>query len=200
METVNVRGIPFANLTKESAAALVKERLDSRMPTTVFTPNSEIVQDCAENEEFRRAVLSADILLPDGIGVVKAAKMAGTPLREKVAGVEFGEELFRTLPGRSFYILGGKPGVAEDACANIGKKYGVRFAGCRDGYFEKTKDASDAVVEEINSSGADALYVCLGSPYQETWVYENRSAISAPLVIALGGSVDVYAGKVKRAP
>ena len=88
---------------------------------TVFTPNAEIAQACAKSEETMRIVSSADMLLPDGAGVLKAAEILGTPLKEKVAGVEYGENIVRLCAekGYSLYILGGKPGVAEKAAENL---------------------------------------------------------------------------------
>ena len=201
MEKIDIRGIPFDNVTMKEALALVKSRLAAGERTVVFTPNSEIVQAAIEDEEYLRTVNFADVILPDGIGVVKAAKILGTPLKEKVPGVELGEKLFESLKDNSFYILGGKPGVAEDAAKNMSEKYGAKFAGCRDGYFEKSGAESDAVIEQINSSGADILYVCIGFPAQERWLEANFSNLeNVKLALALGGSVDVWAGRVRRAP
>ena len=170
---------------------------------TVFTPNAEIAQACAESEEAMRIVSSADMLLPDGAGVLKAAKILGTPMKEKVAGVEYGENIVRLCAekGYSLYILGGKPGVAEKAAENLQNKYsGLKIAGCRDGYFEKSFDGSESTVNAVNESGADVLFVCLGFPAQEKWTYENKSRLSAKIIACLGGSVDIYAGTAKRAP
>ena len=201
MEKIDIRGIPFDNVTMEEALALVKSRLAAGERTAVFTPNSEIVQAAIEDEEYLRTVNFADVILPDGIGVVKAAKILGTPLKEKVPGVKLGEKLFESLPDSSFYILGGKPGVAEDAAKNIAGKYGTAFAGTHDGYFEKCGAESDAVIDQINSSGADILYVCIGFPAQERWLEANFSKLqNIKLALALGGSVDVWAGRVRRAP
>ena len=203
MEKIDIRGIPFDNVTMDEAASLVEKRLGAGQKTAVFTPNAEIVQSCIESEEILRTVRFADVILPDGIGVVKAAKILGTPLKEKVPGVELGERLFSDLAktGNTFFILGGKPGVAEDAAKNISEKYGTHFAGCRDGYFEKSGAESDSVVNEIVSSGADVLIVCLGFPAQEKWIKENFSKLeNVKLALALGGSVDVWAGRVRRAP
>ncbi len=203
MEKIDIRGIPFDNVTMDEAASLVEERLAAGQKTAVFTPNAEIVQAAIEDAAYLRTVNFADVILPDGIGIIKAAKILETPLKEKVPGVEFGERLFSDLAktNHTFFILGGKPGVAEDAAKNISEKYGTRFAGCRDGYFGKSGAESDSVVAEINSSGADILYVCLGFPAQEKWLEANFSKLeNAKLALALGGSVDVWAGRVRRAP
>ena len=207
MEKINVRGISFDNVTKGEALALISSRLDEGKRTVVFTPNSEIVESCIEDASFRELISSADILLPDGIGVVKASKLLGTPLKEKVPGVEVGEELVKTLKNRSFFLLGGKKesskgcSVAESAKSSLEEKYACNIVGTMHGYFDKNGDENEAVIETINRSGADILYVCLGSPAQEKWIFENKDKLSsAKLILALGGSLDVYAGETKRAP
>ena len=209
MEKIDIRGIPFDNVTMDEALLLVISRLEAGERTAVFTPNAEIAEACFENEETMRTVKFADVILPDGIGIVKAAKILGTPLKEKVPGVEFGERLFSDLAntGHTFFILGGKPAsdgvpsVAEDAARKMREKYGTKFAGARDGYFKKEGAGSGAVVDEINSSGADILVVCLGFPAQEKWIENNFSKLgNVKLALALGGSVDVWAERVRRAP
>ena len=204
-EKICVRGVMFDNVTKKEAVDYAWEYIESANPCSgVFTPNAEIVQMCVENNEYYELINSAAIVLPDGSGVVKAAKILGTPLKCKVAGVEFGEELVRTSGEHSapVYLLGGKPGVAEIASEKLKEKYpDAVFVGTHDGYFEKSGAESDKVVDEINASGAKILFVCLGVPAQEKWINENKAKFtSVRLCLALGGSLDVYAGNVKRAP
>ncbi len=203
MEKIEIRGIPFDNVTMAEALELIDDRLSDGMTTVVFTPNAEIVQACIEDGDYLRTVASADVILPDGIGVIKAAKILETPLKEKVPGVELGEELFKKYANgeHSFFILGGKPSVAEEAAAKMAEKYGTRFAGCRDGYFEKDGAENEEVLNEIDASGADCLIVCLGFPAQETWIGQNIGRLrNVKLALALGGSVDVWAGNTRRAP
>lgn len=203
MPKTDIRGLKIDNITMAEAIEASEKVLSGGGKLTVFTPNAEIAQACAESEEAMRIVSSADMLLPDGAGVLKAAKILGTPMKEKVAGVEYGENIVRLCAekGYSLYILGGKPGVAEKAAENLQNKYsGLKIAGCRDGYFEKSFDGSESTVNAVNESGADVLFVCLGFPAQEKWTYENKSRLSAKIIACLGGSVDIYAGTAKRAP
>ena len=206
METINIRGVNFCNVTLDEAAAWAGDVLAARpaAPCVVFTPNSEIVQLCIEHPAFYPLINSADLIIPDGIGVVKAARILGTPLKGKVAGIELGE---RTLAiaaekGYSVYFLGAKPGVAEQAAANMGEKYpGLTVAGTHDGYFQKEGEENEAVLAAIRAAAPDVLYVCLGVPAQEKWINANRAALGGvSLCLALGGSLDVWAGNVKRAP
>lgn len=204
-EKINIRGVLFDNVNFEEAVTVLTDNLKNGKQTALCTPNSEIVQACIENPELYDVVNSADLIIPDGIGVVKAGRILGTPFRGgKVAGCEVGEELIRRLAGTSHgvYFLGGKPGVAEDARDRLLEKYpGWACAGCGDGYFKKEGEENDAVIEAVNASGAEVLYVCFGCPAQEKWIYANRSRLpNVKLLLGLGGSLDVYGGHVKRAP
>lgn len=205
MEKINVRGLAFDNLTVEETLDALLNRLHAGEQTALFTPNAEIVQACVEDPSLFPVIGSADLLIPDGIGVIKAAKILGTPLKEKVAGVVVGEKLAEALAAEktfSLFLLGGKPGVAEIAAQKLTEKYpGLKIAGLHDGYFKKDSDENETVLSEIRASGADVLYVCLGAPTQEKWIYANKAALPDVKILAgLGGSVDIYAGTAKRAP
>lgn len=204
-DIINIRGVNFNNVTLDEAVAAMIDALKEKKQTALYTPNSEIVQACIEDNSLFEVVNSAELIIPDGIGVVKAGKILGTPFKGgKVAGIETGEELLRQLAGTDYkvYLLGGKPGVAELAGEALGKKYpGICFVGYGDGYFKKEGDETEAVIEKVNASGADVLFVCLGAPAQEKWIYANRAKMKdVTLFLALGGSLDGYAGIVKRAP
>ena len=165
----------------------------------VVTPNPEIVEVCREDDAARRAVNGAALVLPDGVGVIKGAAILGTPLRERVPGVEFGARLMEKMAerGKSLYLLGAKPGVAEQAAERLEARYpGLRIAGTHDGYFQE----DGPVAEEIRQSGADAVFVCLGAPKQELWMARNAQATGAKLLCGLGGSLNIFAGTAERAP
>ena len=206
---INIRGIPFDNVTKEEALELILSDLDKGERCVVFTPNAEIAESCIEDPDMMDLILSSDVLLADGVGIIKASRILGTPLKEKVPGIEAGEELMGRLAGtpHSVYILGGKDTDASGDCAakraaeRMSEKHGVRFAGYHHGYFNKTGAENDAVLNDIAASGADVLIVCLGFPSQEKWICDNKDKLTGVKVfLALGGSVDVWAGNVKRAP
>ncbi len=192
-------GVGFDNVTMDEALDRGMELLRSPGVHYVVTPNPEIVELCRENLAARQAVNEADLVLPDGIGVVKGARMLGTPLKEKVPGIEFASGLMERMAreGMSLYLLGAKPGVAELAGKRLAERYpGLRIAGTRDGYFQE--DAP--VVQDIRESGADCVFVCLGAPKQELWMAKHGEAAGARLLCGLGGSLDVFAGVVERAP
>lgn len=196
---VDVLGVGFDNLTLDEAVARGMELVCGEGTHYVVTPNPEIVEVCRENPAARDAVNGADLVLPDGVGVVKGAAMLGTPLKEKTPGIEFAAGLMGKMAqqGKSLYLLGAKPGVAELAGQRLTQCYpGLRIAGTHDGYFKE----DGPVVEDIRQSGADVVFVCLGAPKQELWMAKNGSATGAHLLCGLGGSLDVFAGVVARAP
>lgn len=196
---INVLGVGFDNLTIDEAVERGMELLHEPGTHYVATPNPEIVEICRENLAARQAVNGADLVLPDGVGVVKGANMLGTPLKEKVPGIEFAAGLMERMAaeGLSLYLLGAKPGIAEAAGEKLAARYpGLVIAGTHDGYFQE--DAP--VIEDIRQSGADCVFVCLGAPKQELWMAKHGEATGARLLCGLGGSLDVFAGVVERAP
>lgn len=196
---IDVLGVGFDNLTLEEAVAAGMALLRQEGAHYVVTPNPEIVEICRENPAAMEAVSGADLVLPDGIGVIKGAAMLGTPLKERTPGVEFAAGLMEKLAGEglSLFLLGGKPGIAQQAAVNLEQRYpGLRIAGTHDGYFQE----DEPVLDQIRASGADVVFVCLGAPKQEFWMEKNGAATGARLLCGLGGSLDVFAGVVERAP
>ena len=196
---IDVLGVGFDNLTLEEAVEAGMDLVRAPRAHYVVTPNPEIVEVCRENPAVMDIVNRADLVLADGIGVIKGAAMLGTPLKGKVPGIEFAAGLLGKLAkeGRSVYLLGAKPGVAELAGKRLSGQYpGLKIAGTHDGYFQE--DAP--VVEDIRASGADVVLVCLGAPKQEKWMAKNGADTGAHLLCGLGGSLDVFAGVVERAP
>ena len=147
----------------------------------------------------RLSALLVCLVLPDGIGVVYAAKLLGRPLQGRVPGIDFAAGLLAKLEesGGRLFLLGAKPGVAEQAAENLKKIHPkLILCGTNDGYFQD----SAPVVEKIKASNADVVFVCLGAPKQERWMAQYGPATGAHLMVGLGGVLDVYAGNVKRAP
>ena len=201
---IDVRGVAFDNVTLAEATERLRASAQAGVRETVFTPNSEIVQACIDEPDLFDVVNAATLIIPDGIGVVKAARILHTPLKGKVAGVDLGRAViaFAAEDGLPVYLLGGKPGVAEMAAEKLRQAHpALQIAGMRDGYFAKIGPETDAAVDAINASGARILFVCLGAPTQEKWIVENRDRMPGVcMLLGLGGSLDVYAGTVKRAP
>ena len=196
---INVLGVGFDNVTMAEATARGRELLETEGAHYVVTPNPEIVETCRADAEAMAAVNGADLVLPDGIGVIYGAKMLKTPLKERVPGIEFGTAMIESCAksGKSVYLLGAKPGVAEQAAENLKERFaGLMIAGTHDGYF---KDDAEAAAW-IRESGADMALICLGAPKQEKFMAKYGEATGAKLLLGLGGSLDVFAGVAQRAP
>lgn len=196
---IEVMDIPFDNVTMEEALAAADRLLERPEAAYGVTPNAEMVYEALRDEELRRLLCQADLILPDGAGVVLGAKLLGTPLKEKVAGIDFAHRLMErcSKTEKTFYFLGGKPGVAEKAAQAMTARYpGLKIVGTGDGYFQD----EHAVVAAINEKKPDILFVCLGFPKQERFMAEHRKELQVGLMMGLGGSLDGFAGNVKRAP
>ena len=194
-----IMGVSFDNLTLAEAIRKGAELAAGPGFSYVVTPNPEIVNMSREMPDYRDILNNAALVLPDGIGVIHAAKILGTPLKERVPGIDFATGLLSELEqsGGRLFLLGAKPGVADQAAENLKKKYPkLTICGTNDGYF---KDSAP-VVEKIKEAKADVAFVCLGAPKQERWIAEFGPQTGAHLMVGLGGVLDVYAGNVKRAP
>lgn len=196
---IDVMGVGFDNVTMAEAMERSAALLDGSGSTYCVTPNAEIVYEAVQDPEFRDLLNRAGLVLPDGAGVVLGAKILGTPVKQKVAGIEYGEQLCELLAHRGgrLFLLGSKPGVAEQAAEKLLERHpGLTICGTADGYF---KDDA-AVVEQVRSTRPDVVFVCLGAPKQEKFMAAYADAIGARILVGLGGSLDGYAGNVKRAP
>ena len=196
---INVLGVTFDNITLQQALTQGDAMLGEDKFHYVVTPNPEFVLSAEKNEAFRVVLNGADLTIPDGIGVVHAARILGTPLTERVPGIEFGTGMLQALDARGgrLFLLGAKPGVAHTAGERIAEQYpNLVVCGSQDGYFKD--DAS--VVRAIAEAKPDLLFVCLGAPKQELWMAKYGTMTGAKLAIGMGGALDVFAGNVERAP
>jgi len=199
METVNILGVHVNKYTMNEAVQKASEMLETDGVSMIFTPNSEIILYASNNPEFTDVLNSADMVIPDGIGVVYGAKILKNPIKERVAGYDLVCNLFPVMAEKkqSVYLLGAKPGVAEKAAENLLAKHpGLIIAGTHDGYFKDDEE----IIADINKANPDFLMVCLGFPKQENWIYNNRKKLNTKLAIGAGGCLDVFAGTVQRAP
>lgn len=195
----DVLGVLFDDFTMDEALNRIEELMSDGTGHYVVTPNPEFIQTAKKDEEFHRLLNEADLSVADGIGVIYAAKILGRPLKGKVAGIELAAALCERMAakGQKLFLLGAKPGVAEQAGEKLRSRYpGLTVCGVHDGYFQD----DTPVVEQIKRSEADVVFVCLGAPKQEKWMARNGEACGAKLLLGLGGSLDVFAGQVKRAP
>jgi len=167
----------------------------------VVTLNSLGVLDARKDEQFREIVNSAELVVPDGIGLVWGARVLGYMLPEKVAGIELTTELIKLsgAKGYNIYLLGSKPGVAEKAVQRLLKIYPeARIVGAHHGYLDE--GLTEGVIEDVNAKDTDILLVGMGMPKQEKWIYNNREKLKVAVAIGVGGSIDIWADVSRRAP
>ena len=196
---IDVMGLKFDSMTMDEALSRAEALLRGDKAAYVVTPNAEIAYEALHDGQLREMLNGADLMLPDGAGVVLASKLLRTPVKQKVAGVDFAAGLLGILErnGQSLYLLGGKPGIGELATQKMLEAHPqLRIAGIADGYFQDEAP----VIAKINASGADALFVCLGAPKQERFMVQHQQELHVHLMAGLGGSLDAFAGTVQRAP
>lgn len=194
-----VLGVGYDNVTMDEALQIGKDLLQGEKAAYCVTPNAEMAYEAYKDAAFCELLNGADLVLPDGAGVVLGAKIVKKPLKQKVAGIDFAQNLLPIFEqmGKRLYLLGSKPGIAELAAEKIKERCPkLCICGMADGYF---KDETE-VVRRINEAKTDALFVCLGAPKQEKFMYAHRNELQVKLMIGLGGTLDGIAGAVKRAP
>lgn len=199
--SINLLGVKVNRVTMSGTLGLIREFVASGRPHIIVTADASAIVRAQGDPEFREIVNEADLVTPDGSGIIKGAALLGTPLIERVSGVEIAREMCRmsASEGFSIYFLGAAPGVADLAAENLAKQYpGLHVAGIHDGYFDASSDAEIAAL--IKASGAQALLVAMGIPRQEKFIRRHMDAMGVCVAMGVGGTFDVFSGRVKRAP
>lgn len=199
---VDILDIEFDKLSLSEAIDTIHSYMNEEvMCRMVFTANPEFVIEAEKNKEFKYILNQADIVVADGIGIVKAAKMLGTPLKGRVAGYDLVQGLFEKMQhsNKSVYFLGTKEEIVKEAIEKMSCEYPeLKIVGYRNGYFTKKDEAN--IVEEINKLQPDLLLIGLGAPKQEFFIYKYKEQLQVKVAIGVGGSIDGMSGRVKRAP
>jgi len=204
--SVTLFGVPFLPLTKKEARARLARLALRGRAARVFTPNPEMLLLASEDKAFASLLRSADLLLPDGVGVLLGARLVGRRLPERLTGIDSAEWLlsFAARQGLRVFLLGGREGVAEAAGRALTDRFpSLTVCGTHHGYFDKSRDSleNQALLSLLRAKAPDLLFVCFGAPAQERWIAENADAIpSLRLCMGLGGALDVWSGSVRRAP
>lgn len=201
-QAVPILEVPIHPYTMDEAVHLLQDSVLNERPTFVVTANAEIIM-LAQNDPAYKELLQqqADIVLPDGAGTVWGGRTLGYDIPERVAGYDLFLRLLAVaaLKHWSVYFFGGAPGIAEAAAKTATIRYpGLQVAGTHNGYFADSENPE--IVKNINASGAQFLFAALGAPKQEMWLSEQAQLLKPFVRMGIGGSFDVLAGKVKRAP
>lgn len=209
MDKISIMGVRINNVSMEEVLKIAEQKLKNNERYIIYTPNTEIVMMCQNDDEFLKYMNDSDINVPDGIGLIYASKIKNHPLKEKVAGFDLSMNLLQIANKNNFklYAVGGKPGVAEEAMKNVHQNYpNINIVGSHHGYFKGAHlgmgghEEEQKVIEEINSLNPDILFVGFGAKKQEQWIEYNKDKLNANIIIGNGGTIDVLAGNVKRAP
>lgn len=200
-KTVKIMGVRIDKVDMEGAFNKFLSLINREKISVIYTPNTEMVMMARNDTEFKDVLLRGDLIVPDGIGLIHASKIHHLGLTERVAGYDLMQRILKycNATKKSIYIIGGKPGVAEDACKRIQSTYpDIVIGGGHHGYFDETDELK--VIDCVNDVKPDILFVGLGAPKQEKWIDKHRKILNTHVVMGVGGSVDVWAGTVKRAP
>lgn len=199
-EKINVLGVEFNNATKQQFVDIFEERIINQEKTFVVTANPEIVMHANKDSNYMNTLQQADFIIPDGIGVVFGSKILKRPIMERVAGYDLMVDLLEVANKRKLrvFFLGAKEEVVGQAAQNVQKDYpDLVVAGYHHGFF---KQSDKKIVEMVKGSNADLVFVALGFPRQENWIINNLPQFDKGYFMGVGGSFDVLAGTVNRAP
>ncbi|KAB2336746.1 WecB/TagA/CpsF family glycosyltransferase [Cytobacillus depressus] len=200
LKFVDILGVPFINMNQSQFVQQLNSHIQKNEKTFVVTANPEIVMKAVEEPDYMELIRKATYITADGIGVVKAAGLLGQPLPGRVTGYDTMIELLKMGNEQELkiYLLGAQQETLEKAVANIHKTYPrVQIVGSHNGFFDWE---SNDIQKEIQETKPDLIFVALGVPRQEKWVAENLPQFDKGIFIGVGGSFDVIAGTVQRAP
>ncbi len=200
IQTTDVLGFDVAEVRLEGAVAwALRATRDAATPKLLVTLNPEIIVQAASSGALEEALKHADLSVADGVGILWAARRRGALLPERVPGVELMTRLLeRGGADLRVYFLGAKPGVAAQAAKVAAARFGTTVAGVQHGYFKRPGEVP-AVVQRVRESGAQLLLCGLGEG-QELFLHTHRAALGVPLLIGVGGALDVLSGEVARTP
>ncbi len=190
---VNVLGAKIDKTNILDAVERAIGFMDERRAAIVTAPDAEMIMRARASRKFRGTLNYSDIVLPAGEGIMLASRILGTPITERVTGLDFVRALLARMSdtGKSVFLYGGWTGIADAAARNIRQKYpGIVIAGTNDGFFS----SDDDVIDKINAVSPDLLIVCLGSPKQEHWMYECAPELSVGVMAGLGDAIDIMSG------
>lgn len=199
MEKENYLGVNVSPLNYEEIIADLRTRMEAGLQSTIIAVNPEKVMAAEKNEELRQLINSSTYQIPDGVGILLASKMKGGKISSRVTGVDMMDRLIRFAAeeNHKVFLYGAKEEVVTTAKQKLEEKYpGLNISGYENGY---EKD-NEKIINNINASGAELLFVAMGSPKQELWIRENMGKLNVKVFQGVGGSFDVFSGKVQRAP
>ena len=202
-EQITILGVPIDNITLEESGEITKRLILESHKTCkmIFAPNTEFVMKANKDKEFFDILQQSDLSTPDSVGIMLGAKMQKKKFKQRIPGQAYFREVLRVAEKEGFtvYLLGGMPGIPEKTKENVLKSFpNLKIVGTHDGYIEGEKERE--VIEEINQIQPNIVFVAMGAPKQEKWIYHHRKELKVDVATGQGGTFDYEAGRIKRAP
>ena len=200
---ISILGVPIDAVTRDEAGIITENLIkeSNKSCKMIFAPNVEFIMYAQKDKEFFDILRQSSLSTPDSIGVIIGAKLQKKSFPERIPGQSYFRKIIELSneKGYSIYLLGGKPGIPEKAKENLEKIFpNVNIVGVHHGYFNENEEKE--VIEEINKLQPNVLFVALGAPRQEKWIYNHRNELKVDVATGQGGTYDYEAGKIKRAP
>lgn len=202
-ERVRILGVDIDNITSEEAGKITKNLIETsnKSCNLIVAPNVEFIMKAQKDKEFFDILKTAKLATPDSVGVIIAGKLQKKPFKERIPGQAYLRKIFEVgeKEGWTFYLLGGKGDVPKKAKEHLESIYkNAKIVGYHEGFFEN--ESEEEVIEEINKLKPNVLFVAMGAPRQEKWIYKNRNRLKVDVAAGQGGTFDYEAGNIKRAP
>ncbi|MBI2845102.1 MAG: WecB/TagA/CpsF family glycosyltransferase [Chloroflexi bacterium] len=200
-DRIQILRVPVDNLTQEETIGHIAQFISAGGSHQIVTVNPEFVVAAQKNEEFRRVLKEADLCLPDGVGLLWASRVLGTPLHQRVTGTDTVHSIARVAAERGWrlFLLGGKEGVAAEGARKLqSQNPGLFIAGTYAG--SPAREEEDKILDLVREAKPHILLVAYGVPQQDLWIYRNREKLGVAVAMGVGGAFDFIAGSVPRAP
>lgn len=202
-DRVTILGVSIDNIDENEAAKKTKELIEKSKKSCeiIVAPNVEFIMTAQKDKEFFDILKIAKLATPDSVGVMIAGKIQKKPFKQRIPGQLYFRKVLEMAEKEELtvYLLGGKDDIPKRAKENVEKLYpNLKIVGYHEGYFEK--DSEENVIKEINSLQPNILFVAMGAPKQEKWIYRHKDVLKVDVAAGQGGTFDYEAGNIKRAP
>lgn len=202
-EQIKILGVSIDNVTAEESGIRTKELIEmsNKSCKMIFAPNVEFVMTAQRDKEFFDILKESSLSTPDSIGIMIGAKLQGKEFKQRIPGQAYFREVIQLgeKEGWTFYLLGGMEGIAEKTAENLRKEFpNIKIIGTHHGFLNE--ETEKEVINEINTLQPNVLFVALGAPKQEKWIYKNKDILKVDVATGQGGTFDYEAGRIKRAP
>jgi N-acetylglucosaminyldiphosphoundecaprenol N-acetyl-beta-D-mannosaminyltransferase len=200
-ESIAILGVRVSNVDIPESLAIIEGLIESDTPHQVVTVNTEFVMAARKDNEFKAIINAATLALPDGVGLLWAARFLGHPLKERVTGVDTVQRVaeLAARKGYRLFLLGAAEGVADLCAQRLSNKHpNLQIVGTYSG--SPAVEEEDRIVALIKQAKPDVLFVAYGAPQQDKWIAHNLEMLRVPLAMGVGGAFDFIAGVAVRAP